>query len=141
MTLIRYEYPNDNTSEFDRAINRAFSSFARWPGWSDDLFQSRGELQIPVDLYDDQDSYHVRAELPGVQKSDVKLELDNAVLTITAERRIRNGDQEGVTTLSRTVNVAEDIQADKIKAKLTDGILSVSLPKSEEIKPRQISIS
>lgn len=141
MTLIRYEYPNENISEFDRAINRAFSNFARWPGWSDDLFQSRGELQIPVDLYDDQDNYYVRAELPGVKKSDVKLELDNAVLTITAERKIRTGDQEGVTTLSRTVSVAEDIRADKIKARLADGILSVQMPKSEEIKPRQISIS
>lgn len=141
MTLIRYEYPNENISEFDQAINRAFSSFARWPGWSDDRFQSRGETQIPVDLYDDQDNYYVRAEMPGVMKSDVNLELDNAVLTITAERKIRTGDQEGVTTLSRTVSVAEDIQADKIKAMLADGVLSVSLPKSEEVKPRQISIS
>ena len=141
MTLIRYEYPNENISEFDRAINRAFSSFARWPGWSDDRSASRGEAQIPVDLYDDQDSYYVRAELPGVKKSDVKLELDNAVLTITAERKTRNGDQEGVITLSRTVSVAEDVQADKVKAKLAEGILTVSLPKSEEIKPRQISIS
>jgi HSP20 family protein len=141
MTLIRYEYPNENISEFDRAINRAFSSFARWPGWSDDLFQYRGELQIPVDLYDDQDNYYVRAELPGVKKSDVKLELDNAVLTITAERKTRDGDQEGVAALARTLSVAEDIQADKIKAKLADGILSVTLPKSEEVKPRQISIS
>lgn len=141
MTLIRYEVPNENISEFDRAINRAFSSFSRWPGWSNDLSQSKGKVQIPVDLYDDQDSYHVRAELPGVKKSDVKLELDNAVLTITAERKTRNGDQEGITTLSRTVSVAEDVQADKVKATLTDGILTVSLPKSEEIKPRQISIS
>jgi len=141
MTLIRYEYPNEKTSEFDRAINRAFSGFARWPGWSDETSPTSGGTHIPVDLFDDQSNYYVRAELPGVKKEDIKLELDNAVLSISAERATREGDQEGTMMLSRSVNVAEDIQSDKVQAKLEDGILTVTLPKSEEVKPHQISIS
>jgi len=141
MTLIRYEYPNERTSEFDRAISRAFSGFARWPGWSDEAPHSSGEAHIPVDLFDDQSNYYVRAELPGVKKEDIKLELDNAVLNVSAERAIQKGDQEGIMTLSRSINVAEDIQSDKVQAKLEDGILTVILPKSEEVKPHQISIS
>jgi HSP20 family protein len=141
MTLIRYEYPNESLSEFDRMINRAFTGLGRWPGWSDEFFGIPGAAEIPVDLYDDGENYVVRAELPGVKKSDVKLELDNAVLTLSGERKAKSGEQESVSAFSRSISVGEDVNPDKVKARLEDGILIVTLPKTEAHKPRAITIS
>jgi HSP20 family protein len=121
-------------------INRTFAGFGRLPGWADDVFAGPGLAEIPVDLYDDGDNYVARAELPGVKKADVNLELDNAVLTLTAERKFKSGDQESVRKYSRSISVGEDVQADKVKATLVDGILTVTMPKSETQKPRSIAI-
>ncbi|MEZ5277938.1 MAG: Hsp20/alpha crystallin family protein [Opitutaceae bacterium] len=141
MTLIRYEYPNESLSEFDRMISRAFSGLGRWPGWSDEFFGVPGASEIPVDLYDDGENYVVRAELPGVKKSDIKLELDNAVLTFSGERKTKSGEQESVSSFSRSISVGDDVNSDKVKARLEDGILTVTLPKTEAHKPRAITIS
>ena len=141
MTLIRYEYPNNNLSEFDRMFERAFSNLGRWSGFGDDVTLGGGTARVPVDLYDDKDNYYVRAELPGVKKKDIKLELDNAVLTLSGERKTKSGETEETSSFSRSVSVAEDIRSDKVKGKFEDGILTVTLPKSEERKPRTISIN
>jgi len=141
MTLIRYEYPNDSLSEFDRMFSRAFSNLGRWSDIGDDFTLDRRVTRVPVDLYDDRDNYYVRAELPGVKKKNIKLELDNAVLTLSGERKTKSGESEETASFSRSISVAEDIQSDKVKGTFEDGILTVTLPKSEERKPRTISIS
>ena len=140
MTLIRYEYPDNSVSEFDRMINRAFSNFGRWSAFENDPFFGPRADRVPVDLYEDNDNYHVRVELPGVKKKDIKLELDNAVLTLSGERKTKSGDSEEVTSFSRSVSVGEDIQSDKVKAHFEDGVLTVTVPKSEQRKPRAIAI-
>jgi HSP20 family protein len=121
-------------------INRTFAGFGRWPGWEDDAFARQSLAEIPVDLFDDGDNYVARAELPGVKKSDVNLELDNAVLTLTAEKKFKSADQESVRAFSRSISVGDDVQADKVKATLVDGILTVTMPKTESKKPRTIAV-
>jgi HSP20 family protein len=122
-------------------VSRAFTGLGRWPGWSDEFFGVPGASEIPVDLYDDGDNYIVRAELPGVKKSDIKLELDNAVLTFSGERKAKSGEQESVSSFSRSISVGDDVNSEKVKARLEDGILTVTLPKVEARKPRAITIS
>jgi HSP20 family protein len=141
MTLIRYEYPNENLSEFDRMFERAFSNFGRWSGLEDESVPSRRVAHLPVDLFDDKDNYYVRAELPGVKKNEIKLELDNAVLTLSGERKTKSGESEESTSFTRSISVADDIRSDMVKGTFEDGVLTVTLPKSEERKPRTISIS
>jgi HSP20 family protein len=120
---------------------RAFSNFGRWSGLEEDSVPSRRAAHVPVDVFDDKDNYYVRAELPGVKKKDIKLELDNAVLTLSGERKTKSGESEESTSFTRSVSVADDIRSDKVKGTFEDGILTVTLPKSEERKPRSISIS
>jgi HSP20 family protein len=140
MALIRYEYPDSSVSEFDRMINRAFSNFGRRSASENDPFFGPRAARVPVDLYEDNDSYHVRAELPGVKKEDIKLELENAVLTLYGVRKTKSGDSEEVTSLSRSVSVGDNIQSDKVKAHFEDGVLTVTMPKNEQRKPRTIAI-
>ncbi|MEW6062601.1 MAG: Hsp20/alpha crystallin family protein, partial [Bacteroidota bacterium] len=87
-------------------------------------------------------------ELPGVAKENVKVTLHDSVLTITAERKepeLKDGEQWIRNEISygkfeRTVNLPYPVVADKITAVHENGILSIILPKAEEVKPKQIAI-
>ncbi|MBA4135964.1 MAG: heat-shock protein Hsp20 [Opitutus sp.] len=93
--------------------------------------------RFPVDLYEDKDNTYVRAELPGVTRENVNLELVEGYLTLTANRK--DGEQE--FTLTRSIALPEDVQTDKVAASLEHGVLTVTLPKQEQAKPRKINIS
>lgn len=145
MTLVRYTYP----------AARSFSPYARSP-WSgleseiDRLFQSTlGDFagsaagrRVPVDLYEDKDNTYVRAELPGVNRDDIGVELVDGYLTITAARKTKSADREDSVSLTRSVNVPDAaVQADKITAAYENGVLTVTLPKREEAKPRRVAVA
>ena len=70
-----------------------------------------------------------------------KLELDNAVLTLSGDRKTKSGESEESASFTRSISVADDIRSDKVKGSFEDGVLTVTLPKSEERKARAISIS
>lgn len=145
MRLVRYTYPNTrNLSAF-----RGFPS--PWSGLEsefDRLFESvLGDYtspatdRFPVDLYEDKDNLYVRAELPGVDRSDINVEVVENYLNVTAARKNKDGEKEESFSFSRSVAVPESVQADKVAAQYQDGVLTVTLPKKEEAKPRKIAVS
>ena len=102
-----------------------------------------------LDVLEEKDSYVVHVELPGINKEDVKLSLEQGALTITGERK-RETKNETVEAyhlerfqgrFQRTIRLPESIAADQVKAQYKDGVLTVTLPKREEAKPRQIDIA
>jgi len=95
--------------------------------------------KLAVDVHEDKDAYHASFEMPGVKKENVKIELNNGMLTVSAEKREKDGDSE--SSLSRSVSVPEGVNAEAISAKLEDGILRVTLPKAEHRKPRSIALN
>jgi HSP20 family protein len=97
--------------------------------------------RFPVDLYEDKDNTYVRAELPGVDKADINVEMVDDFLTITAARKTKEGDKEESFSFSRSVNIPSAVQADKVAAAYENGVLTVTLPKREEAKPRKISVN
>lgn len=137
MKLIRYEYPNPTSvyADFDRLLEATFRDFARYG-----LAASDGRTGPLADLYEDDQNYYLRFELPGVKKQEVKLELENAVLTLTGERQAE-GNQGESFRFSRSVSVPDGIQVDQIKARFEDGLLTVTLPKAEARKPRLVNIA
>jgi HSP20 family protein len=148
MRLVRYTYPNT------RSLVPAYGSAFRNP-WSglegeiDRLFESvlsdftgaPSADRFPVDLYEDKDNTYVRAELPGVDRADINVEMVEDYLTITAARKTKEGDQEESFSFSRSVTIPGAVQADKVAAAYENGVLTVTLPKREEAKPRKISVS
>ena len=102
-----------------------------------------------VDLYEDNDHYMLRAELPGMRKEDIDISLHGDVLTLSGERKederlvkaqvFRSERCQG--KFQRTFTLPMQIAADKVQASYKDGILSVTLPKAEEAKPKQISVN
>ena len=103
----------------------------------------------PVDILESKDSYLIRAELPGMKKEDFHLELEDGTLTLSGERKFEeptNGDEyHRVERLAgkffRSFHVPQAVKHDGIKATYRDGILEVYVPKAEEAKPRQITVS
>jgi len=148
MRLVRYTYPTTRSlvpvygsafrnpwtgleSEIDRLFESALSDFAGAP--SADRF--------PVDLYEDKDNTYVRAELPGIDRADINVEMVEDYLTITAARKNKDGNKEEAFSFSRSVTIPGAVQADKVAAAYENGVLTVTLPKREEAKPRKISVS
>jgi HSP20 family protein len=101
------------------------------------------------DVYEDKDNVYVRAELPGMRKEDIDLSLHNGSLSISGERKSDDklSDAEVYRSerffgrFQRTITLPTLVATDKIKANYKDGILSVTLPKAEEAKPKHIDVA
>jgi HSP20 family protein len=147
MNIVRYSYPTY------RSLATVPGGFARSP-WSgleneiDRLFESAlGDFTSPapqfaVDLYEDKDNTYVRAELPGVNRDDINVEMVEGYLTINASHKTvqAKGQAEQAFSLSRSIRVPEEVQSDKVSAAYENGVLTVTLPKREEAKPRKVSV-
>lgn len=134
MSLIKYDnFYNDPFSEMDRWFAQAFGNLGG------NRLNVRN--QFPVDVYADDESVVVVAELPGFDKKDIQLDLQNAVLTIRATRKAKEGGEEHSYHFSRAVTVGDEIDEAKVKARFENGLLQVTLPKAESRKPRSIKIA
>lgn len=100
-----------------------------------------------TNLYDNGDAFEIRAEVPGIAKDDLNVNIQGNYLEISGSRTDDTPDgykihraERGVTAFSRSFTLPDDVDANKVEAKLKDGILYLTLPKSETAKPKQITI-
>jgi HSP20 family protein len=100
------------------------------------------------DVYEDKDNFYVRAELPGMRKEDIDLSMHNGSLSISGERKSDDKLMEAEVyraerffgRFQRTITLPTQVAVEKIKAQYKDGVLSVTLPKAEEAKPKHIDV-
>jgi HSP20 family protein len=97
--------------------------------------------QFPVDIYEDKDNTYIRAELPGVSREAIGVEVVDGSLSLQASRTEKSGDSESTQSFSRLVSIPDEVQADKISAAYENGVLTVTLPRKEEAKPRKINVA
>ncbi|MEM7792151.1 MAG: Hsp20/alpha crystallin family protein, partial [Verrucomicrobiota bacterium] len=88
----------------------------------------------------DDDNFYAKAELPGVKKNQVDIQLENSVLTIQSEetKNVKDGDTMAAFVLS--LSIPEGVATGKVSAQFKNGILTVTMPKEEVRKPRRIAI-
>lgn len=148
MKLVRYHHPlAGNFSDLDRWFRSPSDGFGRLFELAERLSgaPTDGASNYGADLYEDEDHYYARLELPGVKKADLKLELHDHQLSVSYERQNgepKKADQPRETAVSkRIVTVPDGIDSEKVSAKLEDGILTITLPKSVERKPREIKVA
>jgi HSP20 family protein len=107
-------------------------------------------ITMPMDVMERDNEYVIRAEMPGVSKEDIDVTLSNGVLTITGESRYEDAEKSDDRLLrqerrygkcSRSVRLGTRIDDKAIKASYRDGVLELTLPKAEEIKPKKIQLS
>jgi HSP20 family protein len=136
MRIVRY-YPAHNPS--------FVPAYGRFAGLADEIDRLltgtiHARTDFPVDVSEDKDNAYVRAELPGVKREDLKVETADGALTITAARQAKNGEKEEAYTSTRSVTLPTDVDVEKVAATYENGVLTVTLPKREALKPRQVAI-
>jgi HSP20 family protein len=147
MALIRWDPFREMTSLQER-MNRLFSDVARvrTPFSEEEITQ--GAWAPPVDIYETNDSIVLKAELPGIAKEDIVLEVKDNTLTLKGEKRIESEIKEenyhrverSYGTFQRAFTLPGTVQQDRVKAKFKDGVLEIMLPKVEQAKPKQIKV-
>jgi len=147
MAIIRWD-PFRNVATLQDRINRLFEdSFPRSRDIDEDI--SMCEWKPSVDIYETEEGIIIKAELPGVNKEDVSVEVKNNILTLKGERFVDKEIDEDkyyrrercFGTFHRTFTLQNTVLPDKIKAKFRNGVLEIEVPKPEEEKPRQISVN
>jgi HSP20 family protein len=154
MDLIRYQGPELTPwSAADRWSNLRdeLNSFFELPVWSS--FARAGQLftgwSPALDLYQSNDNVIAVVELPGMRKEDIEISLHDGTLTISGERKRENSSNDDkaerteryVGTFRRSIALPTRVDAGTVSATYRDGILTVTLPKAEEVKPKQIQVS
>jgi HSP20 family protein len=114
-------------SEIDRMFQAALADFT----------PPATAPRFPVDLFEDKDNLYVRAELPGVSRDAINVEMVEDYLNLSATRK--SGEES--FSLARSITIPETVQADKVSANYENGVLTVTLPKQEQVKPRKVTIS
>ena len=102
-----------------------------------------------VDFFEDKDNFIVKAELPGMKKEEIEIALHDGVLSLSGERKADEKYESAQACRSerflgrfqRTLSLPAAVEADKVQATYKDGILTVTLPKAEEAKPKQIEVT
>lgn len=97
--------------------------------------------QFPIDLYEDKDNTYVRAELPGVNRDAISVEMNEGSLSIQASRKETTSEGEGTVSFNRLVSIPDEVDSAKVTATYENGILTVTLPRREASKPKKISVS
>lgn len=139
MSLVRFS--NQMPSVFDRFFENDMFD------WSNRNYSNTNTTLPAVNIKEDEDGFEVEMSAPGLDKKDFKIELNKSVLTISSEKKAENETKEGqqftrrefsYQSFSRSFTLPETVEGEKIKAKYENGILSVSIPKKEEAKPKPV---
>jgi len=102
-----------------------------------------------LDVYEDKDNFVVHTELPGLKREDIEVTLEDGGLVISGERKAEEKRNEGEIRrqerfygkFQRALTLPAPVAADKVKAQYKDGVLTVTVPKAEEAKPRKIDVT
>ena len=145
MPIVRWEPYRDlmtTQREFDRLFKEAFTPF-----------NGEGELSTrtwapPVDIYETENDIVLKAELPGMDPKDVEVKVEDNTLYLKGERKfekeVMNENYHRVErsygSFARSFSLPNSISAEKVKAEFKDGLLTLTLPKREEAKPKTIKI-
>lgn len=134
----------------DSFFERGFGSLVRGTGALEDDWQARTLWGPRIDVQQRDHAVIVRADLPGVRKEDVQLEVEGDTLVISGERREEReegGDDQDYRLVERSygnfyraVPLPQGTNPDAIEAKMRDGVLTITLPLAEEARPRRIAI-
>src|SRR3989441_10415057 len=145
-TLTRWE-PLREMEEFQNRLSTLFGRPSR-------RTNGREEITLPewtplADITEDEKEYLIKAELPELRKEEVKVTVENGVLTISGERKFEQEEKKkkyhrverGYGTFVRSFTLPDDSDANRVKAEFKNGLLTVRLPKSERAKPKQIEVN
>ena len=136
MSVFRFEPFRDPAHELNRLLSGVASG-------------TRAPLGMPLDVYRDEDgSYHIEADLPGVDPASIEVTVDSGALTIQAERTPAYGESAQLIvaershgSFARQLSLGEGVDSENLTADYADGVLHVSIPASPRSQPRRVEIT
>ena len=145
MAMVRWEPLRDlltTQREFDRLLKEAFSPL------SGETEVSTRSWAPPVDIYETEDAIVLKAELPGMDPNDVEVRVEDNTLYLKGERKYEKEVKEqnyhrverSYGSFARSFSLPNSISTDKVRAEFKDGLLTLTMPKREESKPKTIKI-
>lgn len=148
-SLVRWQ-PFQELTSLQRQMNRLFESFGGRTSltpFEEDL--SAWEFGPPVDIIEDEQKLTFKVEVPGIEEKDIKVEVENNVLTVRGERKLEKDIKEEnfrrmerhYGAFARSFSLPPSVDAEKIEANYNDGVLAIQMPKRAEAKPRQIKVN
>lgn len=146
MAFVRWN-PFQELEEVSDCLNRMFARPAA-PGTNGKETMIVEDWTPSVDISETEGEYQIKAEIPDVKKEDVKVTLEDGVLTIQGQRK-QEKEEKGTKyhriersygSFARTFSLPDVIEVDKVKAEFKDGVLNLHLPKSEKAKPKAIEV-
>jgi len=146
MAIVRWEPFRDlvtSQRDFDRLFREAFS-----PVYGEGELSTR-TWAPPVDIYENGDNLVLKAELPGVDPKEVEIRVEDNTLYLKGERKFEKEVKEenyhrverSYGAFTRTFSLPNTIDSDKVQAEYKDGVLTLTMPKKEEAKPKTIKIN
>ncbi len=146
MTLVRWD-PYLELEEVSNRLNRMFARPST-PRTNGKETMVVADWAPSVDISETEGEYQIKAEIPDVKKEDVKVTLEDGVLTIQGERKHEKEEkgkkyhriERSYGSFVRTFSLPDVIDEEKVKAEFKDGVLNLHLPKSEKAKPRAIDV-
>ena len=148
MNIAKYQRPtviawpsfspfNSLSAELDRLFEAPLAALAR-QSWSP-----------TIDVLEDKDNYFILVELPGLKREDIKVSLEDVTSTISGERKVEKRTEETsvhrverfIGRFERSVALPATVSAEKVKATYTDGVLTLTLLKTEQAKPKRIDVT
>ena len=135
--------------EFENMLERYSKSGMSNLGKQMNTEMSFADWAPSVDIEEQEDKYLIKADLPGVEKKDIEVKLENGVLSIRGEKKAEKETGKGTRqhrterfhgTFARSFTLPDAVKADKVDASYKDGVLTLSIPKQEEAKPKSIEI-
>ncbi len=147
MAIVRWLDPFRDLSSIQERMNQIFEdALSRSRGREEGL---RSGMWTPaVDIYETNDSVVVKAELPGVEKDQISVEVKDGILSLRGERKFEKEVKEesyhrierSYGNFQRSFSLPVSVDQDKVTARFKDGVLEVKLPKKEQAKPKQIHV-
>jgi HSP20 family protein len=137
--------PGSLANQLNEEMNRMFAMNAS----QDDVTANSGDWMPAVDIIEDEKSYTIHADVPGVKPEEVEVEIENGVLTMKGERQeTKKDEKEGYKRIERVYGhfyrrftLPETVNADDIKAKTQHGVLEVIIPKQAKPEPKRIQVT
>ncbi|HBX43060.1 MAG TPA: molecular chaperone [Deltaproteobacteria bacterium] len=148
MAIVRWLDPFRDLSSIQERMNQIFEdALARSRGREEGL---RSGMWTPaVDIYENNDSVVVKAELPGVEKDQISVEVKDGILSLRGERKFEKEVKEesyhrierSYGSFQRSFSLPVSVDQEKVTAQFKNGVLEVTLPKKEQAKPKQIQVN
>ena len=147
LAITRRNDANGTLGLFNRDIDHFFNDF-----FSMEPARVYNEAWYPrIDVSEDENAIRVKADVPGITEKEISVTVEKSVLTISGEKKEERKEEDdkrryivserSYGSFCRTIQLPDAIKADAIRASFKDGVLTVEVPKAEEVKPRKIEVS